>query len=116
MSRSSRAEDGRLHRGPRARQARYKAIDSAELVFDNYRVPADHLMAQSRAGFYQVTGGLELGRINVAARAWASPKGALKLATDYAQTRKTFGKLICEHQAIQLKLARWPRVRARRAC
>jgi alkylation response protein AidB-like acyl-CoA dehydrogenase len=83
----------------------YKAIDSAELVFDNYRVPADHLIGEVEGqGFYQVTGGLELGRINVAARGVGIAEGALKLATDYAQTRKTFGKLICEHQAIQLKL------------
>ena len=83
----------------------YKAIDSAELVFDNYRVPADHLIGGVEGqGFYQVTGGLELGRINVAARGVGIAEGALKLATDYAQTRKTFGKLICEHQAIQLKL------------
>ena len=83
----------------------YKAIDSAELVFDNYRVPADHLIGGLEGqGFYQVTGGLELGRINVAARGVGIAEGALKLATDYAQTRKTFGKPICEHQAIQLKL------------
>ncbi len=74
-------------------------------MFDNYRVPADHLIGGVEGqGFYQVTGGLELGRINVAARGVGIAEGALKLATDYAQTRKTFGKLICEHQAIQLKL------------
>jgi len=83
----------------------YKAIDSAELVFEDYRVPLDHLIGGVEGqGFYQVTGGLELGRINVAARGVGIAEGALKLATDYAQTRKTFGKPICEHQAIQLKL------------
>jgi alkylation response protein AidB-like acyl-CoA dehydrogenase len=83
----------------------YKSIDSAELVFENYRVPADHLIGGVEGqGFYQVTGGLELGRINVAARGVGIAEGALQLATDYAQTRKTFGKPICEHQAIQLKL------------
>ena len=83
----------------------YKAIDSAELVFTDYRVPADHLIGGVEGqGFYQVTGGLELGRINVAARGVGIAEGALALATDYAQTRKTFGKPICEHQAIQLKL------------
>jgi alkylation response protein AidB-like acyl-CoA dehydrogenase len=83
----------------------YKAIDSAELVFDDYRVPADYLIGGIEGqGFYQVTGGLELGRINVAARGVGIAEGALKLAGDYAQTRKTFGKPICEHQAIQLKL------------
>jgi alkylation response protein AidB-like acyl-CoA dehydrogenase len=83
----------------------YKSIDSAELVFDNYRVPADHLIGGIEGqGFYQVSGGLELGRINVAARGVGIAEGALNLATSYAQTRKTFGKPICEHQAIQLKI------------
>ena len=84
----------------------YKAIDTAELVFESYRVPADYLIGGVEGqGFYQVTGGLELGRINVAARGVGIAEGALALATSYSQTRKTFGKPICEHQAIQLKLA-----------
>ncbi len=83
----------------------YKAIDSAELVFDDYRVPADQLIGGVEGqGFYQATGGLELGRINVASRGVGIAEGALQLALDYAQMRKTFGKPICEHQAIQLKL------------
>jgi alkylation response protein AidB-like acyl-CoA dehydrogenase len=91
--------------GRRLEKLGYKAIDSAELVFDNYRVPADHLIGGVEGqGFYQATGGLELGRINVAARGVGIAEGALKLATEYAQIRKTFGKPICEHQAIQLKL------------
>ncbi len=83
----------------------YKSIDSGELVFDNYRIPADNLIGgEEGQGFYQATGGLELGRINVASRGVGLAEGALQLASDYAQTRKTFGKPICEHQAIQLKL------------
>ena len=83
----------------------YKAIDSAELIFEDYRVPADHLIGEVEGqGFYQATGGLELGRINVAARGVGIAEGALRLATDYAQVRKTFGKPIAEHQAIALKL------------
>jgi alkylation response protein AidB-like acyl-CoA dehydrogenase len=83
----------------------YKSIDSAELVFEDYRVPQDHLIGGVEGqGFYQATGGLELGRINVAARGVGIAEGALELATSYAQIRKTFGKPICEHQAIQLKL------------
>ena len=83
----------------------YKSIDSAELVFDNYRLSADHLIGGVEGqGFIQATGGLELGRINVAARGVGVAEGALQLATQYAQIRKTFGKPICEHQAIQLKL------------
>jgi alkylation response protein AidB-like acyl-CoA dehydrogenase len=84
----------------------YKSIDSAELVFDDYRVPADHLIGEVEGqGFYQATGGLELGRVNVAARGVGIAEGALELATRYAQQRRTFGKPISEHQAIQLKLA-----------
>ena len=83
----------------------YKAIDSAELVFEDYRVPANQLIGEVEGqGFYQATGGLELGRINVASRGVGIAEGALQLALDYAQMRKTFGKPISEHQAIQLKL------------
>ena len=83
----------------------YKSIDTAELVFEDYRIPADHLIGGVEGqGFYQATGGLELGRINVAARGVGIAEGALRLATEYAQLRKAFGKPICEHQAIQLKL------------
>jgi alkylation response protein AidB-like acyl-CoA dehydrogenase len=83
----------------------YKSIDSGELVFENYRIPADNLIGGVEGqGFYQATGGLELGRINVASRGVGVAEGALQLATEYAQIRRTFGKPICEHQAIQLKL------------
>lgn len=83
----------------------YKAIDSAELVFDEFRVPADQLIGgEEGQGFFQATGGLELGRINVAARGVGIAEGALRLATQYAQERQTMGKPIAEHQAIQLKL------------
>jgi alkylation response protein AidB-like acyl-CoA dehydrogenase len=91
--------------GRRLQKLGYKAIDTAELIFDNYRLPADHLIGGVEGqGFFQATGGLELGRINVASRGVGIAEGALKLAADYAQVRKTFGKPICEHQAIQLKL------------
>lgn len=83
----------------------YKAIDSAELVFDNYRIPAENLIGGVEGeGFFQATGGLELGRINVAARGVGLAEGSLRLATEYAQVRKTMGKPIAQHQAIQLKL------------
>ncbi len=84
----------------------YRAIDTCELVFDNYRVPAENLLGGVEGkGFLQTAGGLELGRINVAARGAGIAEGALKLSLRYAQERHTFGKPICEHQAIQLKLA-----------
>ena len=91
--------------GKKIEKLGYKCIDSAELVFDGYRLSADHLIGgEEGQGFFQATGGLELGRINVAARGVGLAEGSLKLASDYAQVRKTFGKPICEHQAIQLKL------------
>ena len=84
----------------------YKAIDTCELTFDNYRVSAENLLGgEEGKGFAQIAGGLELGRINVAARGCGIAQGALELALRYAQERSTFGKPICEHQAIQLKLA-----------
>lgn len=83
----------------------YKAIDSAELIFDNYRIPADNLIGGVEGqGFFQATGGLELGRINVAARGVGLAEGSLRLATEYAQLRQTMGKPIADHQAIQLKI------------
>jgi len=91
--------------GRKLQKLGYKAIDTAELMFDNYRLPVDHLIGGVEGqGFFQATGGLELGRINVASRGVGIAEGALKLALEYAQIRKTFGKPICEHQAIQLKL------------
>jgi alkylation response protein AidB-like acyl-CoA dehydrogenase len=95
----------------------YKAVDTAELVFRDYRVSADHLIGEVEGqGFYQVANGLELGRINVAARGVGIAEEALRLSTEYVQTRKTFGKPIAAHQAIQLKLAEMlARARAARA-
>src|SRR3984885_9247240 len=76
----------------------YKAIDTAELAFENYRLPADHLIGGVEGqGFFQVAGGLELGRINVAARGVGIAEGGLKLALDYGQLRQPFGKPIIEH-------------------
>src|SRR4051812_38309585 len=84
----------------------YKGIDSAELVFQGYRIPADRLIGGEEGhGLQHALGGLELGRINVAARGVGVAQAALDEALRYSQIRKTFGKRICEHQAIQLKLA-----------
>ena len=83
----------------------YKGIDSAELAFEDYRVPADCLIGgEEGRGFHHAVGGLELGRINVAARGVGVANASLKEAVSYSQIRKSFGKPICEHQAIQLKL------------
>ena len=83
----------------------YKGIDTCELAFDDYRVPADCLVGGVEGrGLQQILNGLELGRINVAARGVGVADAALKEAVAYSQVRKTFGKPICEHHAIQLKL------------
>ena len=84
----------------------YRGIDTGEPVFDDCEVPADNLIGEVEGeGFRQIMGGLELGRINVAARGVGVAQAALDEALSYAQMRKTFGKPICEHQAIQIKLA-----------
>lgn len=84
----------------------YHGIDSAELIFEDYRLDAErHLVGgEEGKGFYMAVGGLELGRINVAARSVGIAQRALSEAVAYAQQRHTFGKPIAEHQAIQLKL------------
>ena len=83
----------------------YKGIDSAELVFNDYKVAKDRLIGGIEGkGLQMILNGLELGRINVAARGVGLAQAALDESVRYSQTRKTFGKPICEHQAIQLKL------------
>jgi len=92
--------------GKKLKKLGYRAIDSAELIFQDFRVSADNLIGgEEGKGFVQVAGGLELGRINIAARGAGMAAGATKMALAYAKERKTFGKPIAEHQAIQLKLA-----------
>ena len=83
----------------------YKGIDSAELIFEDYHISRDNLIGGVEGeGFVQTMGGLELGRINVAARGVGVANAALKDATSYAQIRHTMGKPIGQHQAIQTKL------------
>jgi alkylation response protein AidB-like acyl-CoA dehydrogenase len=92
--------------GRKIKKLGYKSIDSAELVFDNYRVPADCLVGGAEGrGFHHAVGGLELGRINVAARGLGLAQAALDDSVRYAQEREAFGKPIGQHQAIQIKLA-----------
>ena len=83
----------------------YKGIDSGEMVFEDARVSADKLIGEEGRGLQQILAGLELGRINVAARGVGVARACLEDSVRYAQLRKTFGKPICEHQAIALKLA-----------
>lgn len=84
----------------------YKGIDSGEFIFEDYECDADLCLIGGKEGegFLMATGGLEIGRINVAARSVGIARRALKESVKYAQLRKTMGKPICEHQAIQLKL------------
>ena len=84
----------------------YKGVDTCELSFEGYRVSGGNLVGGDEGqGFYQILSGLELGRINVAARCLGVARAALEEATKYAQQRKTFGKPIGEHQSIQIMLA-----------
>ena len=94
---------------PKIKKMGYKGVESTELVFDGYRCPAENILGGEDAGrgkgFAQMMDALELGRVNVAARGVGIAQRALELALRYSQERKTFGKPIAQHQAIQFKLA-----------
>lgn len=84
----------------------YKGIDTTELIFDGYRAAAaDVLGGEPGRGFFQMMDGIEVGRVNVSARACGVGIRAFELAVRYAQQRQTFGKPIAEHQAIAFQLA-----------
>ena len=84
----------------------YRGIDTAELVFEDCRVPATNLIGESEGrGLQQILTGLELGRINIAARGVGIARACLEESLAYAQQRQSFGKPIGEHQSIQIKLA-----------
>ncbi len=84
----------------------YRGIDTAEVQFDDVRVPVANLIGPEEGkGLSQILAGLELGRINVAARGVGMARVCLEESLAYAQSRKTFGKPISEHQTIQIKLA-----------
>ena len=84
----------------------YKGVDTVEIVFEDFHVPAENLLGGEEGhGMQHVLSGLEVGRINIASRAVGVARAAFEQAIRYAQQRETFGKPICEHQAIQLKLA-----------
>ncbi len=84
----------------------YRGIDTGELLFEDCQVPFDNLIGgQEGRGLQQILAGLELGRINVAARGVGLARVCLEKALAYAQIRKTFGKPIAEHQSIQIMLA-----------
>jgi alkylation response protein AidB-like acyl-CoA dehydrogenase len=88
------------------RKLGYKGVESTELVFDGFRTPAASVLGgEEGQGFKHCMGGIELGRVNIAARAVGIAQAAFEAAIRYAQEREAFGKPIARHQAIQLKLA-----------
>ena len=86
----------------------YKGVETTELVFDGFHTPASSVLGGEDGvgrGFYQFMGGIELGRVNIAARAVGIATRAFEESIAYAQRREAFGKPIAQHQAVQLKLA-----------
>jgi alkylation response protein AidB-like acyl-CoA dehydrogenase len=84
----------------------YKGVDTTELIMTGHRVAADRVLGgQTGQGFYQMMDGVEVGRVNVAARACGVATRAFELGIEYAQQRRTFGKPIAEHQAVSFRLA-----------
>jgi alkylation response protein AidB-like acyl-CoA dehydrogenase len=84
----------------------YKGVDTTELILDDCRVPVGRVLGENPGrGFYQLMDGIEVGRVNVAARGCGVAHRAFELAIGYARTRQTFGRPIADHQAITFKLA-----------
>ncbi len=84
----------------------YKGVDTTEAVFEGHRISADQILGgEAGKGFYQMMDGVEVGRVNVAARACGIANRAFELGIAYAQQRETFGKPIAQHQAILFRLA-----------
>ncbi|MGQ0630339.1 MAG: acyl-CoA dehydrogenase family protein [Sporichthyaceae bacterium] len=86
----------------------YKGVDTTEMVFDDFRLPQAQVLGGSEGrgkGFYQMMDGVEVGRVNVAARGCGVALRAFELGILYSQQRETFGKKIADHQAVQFRLA-----------
>jgi len=84
----------------------YKGVDTTEAIFENHRIGADQVLGgEPGKGFYQMMDGVEVGRVNVAARACGIANRAFELGIAYSQQRETFGKPIAEHQAVLFRLA-----------
>jgi alkylation response protein AidB-like acyl-CoA dehydrogenase len=102
------AEQPGLTIPPPLKKLGYKGVESTELVFDGYRIPATSILGgedQVGVGFKQFMAGIELGRVNVAARGLGIAESALEHAVRYAREREAFGKPIANHQLIQAKIA-----------
>jgi alkylation response protein AidB-like acyl-CoA dehydrogenase len=84
----------------------YKGVDTTELLFDNYEIPSTQVLGgELGSGFYQMMDGVEVGRVNVAARGCGVAWRAFELGVAYAQQREAFGKKIAEHQAVLFRIA-----------
>ncbi len=84
----------------------YKGVDTTEMIFEGHKISADQILGgQPGKGFYQMMDGVEVGRVNVAARGCGVANRAFELGVSYAQQRETFGKKIAEHQAVLFRLA-----------
>ncbi|RFU40422.1 acyl-CoA dehydrogenase [Actinomadura logoneensis] len=84
----------------------YKGVDTTELLFDGYRIPAAQMLGgEPGRGFHQMMDGVEVGRVNVAARACGVARRAYELAVGHARRREAFGRPIAEHQAVLFRLA-----------
>ncbi len=91
---------------PNIEKLGYKGVETTELIFDDFPVPVANLLGGEEGhGFKQVMAGIEVGRVNVSARAIGVAQRAFEEAIRYAQERETFGRPIAHHQAIQFKLA-----------
>jgi alkylation response protein AidB-like acyl-CoA dehydrogenase len=100
------SHDGGLEIPPQLQKLGYKGVETTELVFSDHRVPANDLLGgQEGRGFQQMMSGIEVGRVNVAARGVGVAQRAFEIAIRYAQEREAFGRPIARHQAIQFKLA-----------
>ena len=83
----------------------YRGVETVEMAYVDHRIPAANLIGEAGRGLPQILGVLEVGRINIAARAVGVARAAFDAALAYSLQRETMGKVIGEHQAIQLKLA-----------
>jgi len=94
-----------LGNGRKIEKLGLRSSDTAEVVLENVRVPADHLIGEPNQGFKQALRILDGGRVTMAAWCLGIARGALEESIAYAKERRTFGKAIAEHQAVQFMLA-----------
>jgi len=98
--------DGTLTIPPKIEKMGYKGVDSTGAVFEGYRIGAGQILGgEAGRGFYHMMDGVEVGRVNVAARGCGVARRAFELGIRYAQQRETFGKPIAQHQAVMFRLA-----------